>query len=148
MTVDPTSGPGVAQFLAGQTAPTTTVRGQQLGKDAFLKLLVAQLRYQDPSKPVDSADFLAQTAQFQSLEKLTELSDLAAAQQQTSLAQQRLAATALVGRTVVWTGSGGVDKVGVVDSVRLDPGKEPLVQVGTDAIPMSEITEIRRGTSG
>src|SRR5688500_10003147 len=40
-----------------------------LGKDAFLKLLVAQLRHQDPLKPQDSSDFTAELAQFSSVEQ-------------------------------------------------------------------------------
>ena len=39
-------------------------------QDTFLKLLVAQLKYQDPSNPADSTQFLAQTAQFTQVEKL------------------------------------------------------------------------------
>lgn len=48
---------------------------QSLGKDTFLKLLVAQLRYQDPLAPADSQQFLAQSAQFTSVEKLEEIAD-------------------------------------------------------------------------
>jgi len=46
---------------------------QTLGKDAFLKLMVAQLRYQDPLSPADSSQFMTQTAQFTSVEKLQEI---------------------------------------------------------------------------
>ena len=40
-----------------------------LGKDAFLRLLTTQLRYQDPLKPIDDQDFIAQMAQFAALEQ-------------------------------------------------------------------------------
>jgi flagellar basal-body rod modification protein FlgD len=43
---------------------------KQLGKDMFLKLLVAQIRNQNPLNPADGAEFLAQLAQFSELEQM------------------------------------------------------------------------------
>ncbi|MEM9200517.1 MAG: flagellar hook capping FlgD N-terminal domain-containing protein [Actinomycetota bacterium] len=57
------------------TVPTATDANDELGQDAFLKLLVAQLRYQDPMSPQDSSEFLSQTAQFTQVEKLEEIAD-------------------------------------------------------------------------
>jgi flagellar basal-body rod modification protein FlgD len=48
--------------------------GNGLGEDAFLKLLVTQLQHQDPMQPQDDSQFLAQLAQFSSLEQLTTIS--------------------------------------------------------------------------
>jgi flagellar basal-body rod modification protein FlgD len=49
------------------------VKEKDLGKDAFLKLLVTQLQNQDPTNPQADGEFLAQLAQFSSLEQLTSM---------------------------------------------------------------------------
>jgi flagellar basal-body rod modification protein FlgD len=53
------------------TSTTTTATNKNdVGKDAFLKLLVEQMKHQDPLAPQDSSQFLAQLAQFNSLDQL------------------------------------------------------------------------------
>ncbi len=59
--------------VADPTAVSNSNPNDGMGKDAFLQLMVAQLRYQDPMNPADSQSFLAQTAQFTSVEKLEEI---------------------------------------------------------------------------
>jgi flagellar basal-body rod modification protein FlgD len=101
-------------------------RGDQMGKDTFLKLLVAQMRYQDPSKPVDSSQMIAQTATFTQVEKLEQLATMSA----TSLVlQEHAAAGAMVGRQVTYTDTNGATVSGLVSSVRLASGKSEAVAV-------------------
>ncbi len=71
---------------AESNTPTTPASAQQpLGKEDFLRLLVAQLSAQDPLNPMDSTEFTAQLAQFSALEQMTNvnstLEDLVKAQQ-------------------------------------------------------------------
>jgi flagellar basal-body rod modification protein FlgD len=108
-----------------------------MGSDTFLKLLVAQLKYQDPSKPADGTALLGQTAQFQMVEKLQLLAD----QSTQLLSEQRASsAIALVGRTVSYT-QGEETLSGVVGSVRLT-ASGPVLSVGQEDVPMSSVTEI------
>src|ERR1700755_3191230 len=86
------------------TNKTTTDVGKNkdvADQDTFLKLLVAQLKYQDPSNPADSTQFLAQTAQFTQVQKLGQIADM-------MQAQQLIGASALVGRTVTYQDADGV----------------------------------------
>ena len=117
---------------SGRTGPT-------LSGDAFLKLLVAQLKYQDPSKPVDSAQFMAQTAQLQMVETLHELVSQNAA---VIAGQNSLSALALVGQRVTYS-VGGVSASGTVDSVKLTAGG-PTLLVNATEVPLSSVTEVAR----
>jgi flagellar basal-body rod modification protein FlgD len=56
---------------AGAKADTSTTRSSGLGRDAFLQLLVAQMSHQNPLQPQTDGEFIAQLAQFSSLEQLT-----------------------------------------------------------------------------
>ncbi|MGC4085794.1 MAG: flagellar hook capping FlgD N-terminal domain-containing protein [Vicinamibacterales bacterium] len=63
-----------ASSTTGTTDSETTTKDKNtLGKDAFLNLLVTQLQHQDPTKPMDDTAFLAQLAQFSSLEQLQQM---------------------------------------------------------------------------
>ena len=101
---------------------------------------MAQLKYQDPMKPMDNTEFLAQTAQFTTVEKLSEI-----AKQNDSMiqAQTLLGASSLVGRTVSYLGEDGVTVTGQVSSVRLDAKDGTTVRIGSTDIPVTRITDIR-----
>lgn len=71
-----------------------------LGKDAFLQLLVTQMKNQDPLSPQDNTQFVSQLAQFSSLESMNNLSSTVGTISTTFQSSQALQASALVGRSV------------------------------------------------
>ncbi len=73
---DTTIGSQSISDLAMYTgAETPTVASSELGKDQFLQMLVAQLRYQDPMEPMKDQEFIGQLAQFSALEQMTNMND-------------------------------------------------------------------------
>src|SRR5215212_8536785 len=123
-----------AAYASTTTATSQADRGDQMGKDVFLKLLVAQMKNQDPSNPADTSQMMAQTATFTQVEKLEEL----AKQNAALLALQRSSsAAALVGRAVQYTDENGATKTGTVSSVRLGTDtSEAVAMVRGVAVPM------------
>ncbi|MFV0632961.1 flagellar hook assembly protein FlgD [Demequina sp.] len=90
-TIDPT---GYASLTSGVVASTAK---QELDSEMFMALLVAQLRNQDPSSPMDTNQMMSQQTQLASLEKLTEMSTVS--QEQFALSM-RVAAMNVVGQDV------------------------------------------------
>ena len=135
-----TTIPPVGTVGTPTTAANSSVdRSDQMGKDTFLKLLVAQMRYQDPSNPTSSSEFMAQTATFSQVEKLEEI----ASQNAELLTLQRsLSAGALVGKHVAYTADDGTTVTGAVSSVIVTAGSEPRAIVGDKAVPLGRVTEI------
>ncbi len=89
--------PGLAAETPEAAAPAGT-----LGRDEFLKMLIAQLENQDPLNPQDSTEFSAQLAQFSSLEQLLRidegLGEVVSSQQEVARTIRSLAGASLIGR--------------------------------------------------
>ena len=81
---------------------------QELGQEEFLKLLTTQLTHQDPNKPMENGDFLAQMAQFSTVEGIGDLNESFADFASSISSGQSLQAAALVGKSVMVPASEGV----------------------------------------
>jgi flagellar basal-body rod modification protein FlgD len=134
----PISGVTTGLNTTGAGTPASPLKS--LDENAFLKLLVAQMKYQDPSKPMDTNELMAQTATLTQVEKL---GALVTAQQDLVSAQHIQTAGAMVGRTVTYTTSDGSTGTGVVTSATLT-GSEPTLKVGNKDVPLSSVTEVRQ----
>lgn len=124
------------------TGPSTTAAApKSLGKDDFLKLMVAQMKNQDPMNPADDKDNIAQMAQFSSLEQIT---NLAAATQQLADRLTIAQTVGMIGHTVTYKAADGTSVTGTVDAVNLDKGAKPTLSVdghaGVDPTAVSSVS--------
>lgn len=137
MIITPTDPTGAAGST-GSPSASSTLPTDQMGKDTFLKLMVTQLRNQDPMNPTDSTQFLAQTAQFTSLEKLEEVAQQSA---QAFAAQMAFGASSLVGKQVTYTAEDGTETPGTVDAVKFT-ASGPVLSVGGVDVPVNSVVSV------
>lgn len=127
------AGTPVAQNPAVATSDNGT-----LSSKAFLQLLVAQLQYQDPSKPVDTSSFMNETAtltQVQTMEQSAQVStDMLSA-------QRAQTASSLVGHTVSYTALDGSTQTGFVSAATIS-SPTPTLKIGTADIDLSKVQQV------
>lgn len=91
-----------------------------MGKDDFLRLLVAQLRHQDPLKPAESTEFTAQLAQFSSLEQLHNINATLDLFRVDQAASNNIQSAGFIGKIVTAAGSQFGVQSGAPDAIRFD----------------------------
>jgi flagellar basal-body rod modification protein FlgD len=134
---DPVSG---ASPIATSSATTSVDRPGQMGSDTFLKLLVAEMKYQDPSNPMSSADMMAQTATLTQTQALQTIADQ---NKQTLALQRSLTAGALVGHQVSYTASDGTTQSGVISAVKISSVDNTTTAViGSESVDIGRITSV------
>lgn len=126
------------------TSSASALQANSMGMEDFLKILLTQLTYQDPLKPMDNQEFMAQMAQFTALEQSQQMND-----KMTLLLsnQAALQSVGLIGRTVDFTGTNG-NVTGTVTALSL-AGDSPSLTVTTTTgatltgVSLSQITAVR-----
>lgn len=138
---------------SGTTTATTTqnqstqLQSKDLGKNDFLKLLVAQLQNQDPLNPTDNKDFIAQMAQFSSLEQMQNLNQsfqsFTTSQTQNQKPVQLQAAAAMVGMKITYQADNSlVEKT--VNSVVMGKDGLPKLAVDNALIGIDQVLKISK----
>lgn len=122
----------------GGTAAARTTKKTALGSEDFMKLLAVQFQSQDPMKPMEDTAFIAQMAQFSSLEQsnslVREMGLLRAD-------QQNLSAGGMLGRTVTVVGDDGSPISGQVDAIE-NSSSGPVLVIGDDKYPLSAVQRV------
>ena len=131
----------IAPVPTAATTPkaASTNGGFAATADTFMKLLVENLKHQDPMKPQDASEYMAQVSQMTMVQQLTQLTDQSASQAKDQAVSRTVA---LLGHTVSYLGDDGLPASGVVEKVDVS-GKTPTVTVGgTAGIDPARVTEV------
>jgi flagellar basal-body rod modification protein FlgD len=114
-----------------------TNSGSDLGKDAFLKILITQLTNQDPLDPLKDKDFIAQMAQFSTLEQMTNMNKSI----EQMVALNKASAVSYIGRIIEYTGDDGLPAYSQVGYVRFEQGKIILNTPDGD-VPLENVISV------
>ncbi|MGQ9824833.1 MAG: flagellar hook assembly protein FlgD [Desulfotomaculales bacterium] len=126
-------------FIDTSSQPESVSRNrQELDKNAFLQLLVAQLKYQDPMQAGDPGSFINQLVQFTTLEQLENLQNLV---NELTLFAELNQGTALLGKHVCVAGKDGETEEGVVEKVSVNENVVYL-QVGGKKYALVDVKEV------
>ena len=130
--------------VGSTSSATTTVSANGIGQEDFLKILLTQLSYQDPLKPMDNQEFIAQMAQFTTLEQTKQLNDRLDSLLSIESSSQSIG---LIGKTVEINTSSG-SSVGTVTTITFSNGKPELtVKLANNefltGISPSQVTVVR-----
>jgi flagellar basal-body rod modification protein FlgD len=121
------------------TAASATAQSGMLDRDAFLKLLVAQLRYQDPSKPMDASQMVSQSAQLTMVDKLDSISTMMEA---SALTGRLGLAGSVIGKEITFANDDGITVKDVVTSVRFADDGSLILHTGDWDVPMAAVLGI------
>jgi flagellar basal-body rod modification protein FlgD len=116
-------------------APTSAKPAAQqdaFGKDAFMKLLVEQMKHQSPTDPADGQAWINQMTQFSMLEQM----------QQQSASQVKATAAGYLGATVSWQDAKGQSGQGVVEKVDFTGTEPTLTVAGHAGIKVGEVSDV------
>jgi flagellar basal-body rod modification protein FlgD len=128
--------------IGGTTSTTTNATASamgSLGPDAFMKLLVAQMKYQNPFSPSDPTAMLGQVATYSQVEMLQKMS--ATASSSAALQQANMAAD-VIGKFVTASGADGKDITGTVTSTRFTADGPVLVLDNSTEVPLAALTGV------
>jgi flagellar basal-body rod modification protein FlgD len=119
--------------------PSTNGNDPLLDKNAFLKLMMVQMRNQDPLNPQDPSQYLGQLAQLTSVEQMT---NIATSAQQTAQVQNAGTALQLLGHTVTYVDPNGNTVTGTVQKVDFTTSGPQLTVNGVSGIEPTAVNEV------
>ena len=140
MTVSATNSTAASTSTTGTSSKTSSALGAAagMGKDDFMQLLIAQLKNQDPMKPMEDKEFITQLAQFSSLEAAEKMTKQ---MEELTGSQMLVQAATLIGKQVSARLESGEVVTGAISQVKIIDG-QPTAVVNGKEIDTSLITQI------
>ena len=136
-----------ATSAASAASATPFIPGGALNQNSFLTLLATQLQHQDPLQPQDNTQFVAQLAQFSSLQQMTNIatqeSQVAAGVSQLASTSQLNSAFTMLGDNVNVLAANGSTVTGTVSSVQAQNG-QVMITVNGSEYPVASVQSVSR----
>ena len=120
------------------TKAITTATNDTLGKDAFLKLLIAELSNQDPLNPMEDREFVSQMATFSSLEQMQNMNSTL----ETMAEANKFSAVQYIGKAVAFTKGEGEEAgqvAAIVNHVWFDPGGKVILDTTEGEVSLEDV---------
>ncbi len=134
-----TSAPGTTSTQSTSAALSSAT--QDLGKDAFLKLLIAELSNQDPLNPMEDREFISQMATFSSLEQMQNMNKTL----ESMADANKFSAVSYIGKAVSFVQGEGEDAqqvAAIVNSIWFDDAKGTILNTTLGEVPLSAVDAV------
>jgi flagellar basal-body rod modification protein FlgD len=134
-------GVSTGTYYYNNNSATKKTGSSNLGRDEFLKILITQISHQDPTQPLQDKEFIAQMAQFTSVEQMTNMAN------EMKLMRQSIGwASSLIGKSINWTlldseTQQPVVKMGKVEAINIKEGNQ-YANVDGQNVPLEQISKI------
>lgn len=128
----------IATTTTSTTSAVTTATNDQLGKDAFLKLLVAELSNQDPMNPMDDREFISQMATFSELEQMQNMNKTL----ETMVDANKFSAVNYIGKAVAFTKGNGEEAeqvAAIVNYVWFEPDGKAILDTTEGEVALEDV---------
>ena len=142
VTTNVTNSINAAALKSTQSTSALTSATNDLGKDAFLKLLIAELSNQDPLNPIEDREFISQMATFSSLEQMQNMNKTLESMAEAN----KFSAVSYIGKAVAYSvdsaeeGAESVQKAGIVSEIWFDNSKGTILRTTDgDEVPLSNV---------
>lgn len=115
---------------------------KEMDRDAFLKILITQLQYQDPTQPLQDREFIAQMAQFSSLEQMNKM---AQSNQHLYVINSMTLGAEMIGKNATYFDADGVEVSGEVTSLKTVEGVVKL-EIGGKWVDMADVQTLSKNS--